>query len=64
MDITQFLQSQGHSRRQIIDLLQTGCILHNNEVCSYRKTPVQTGDSIVVSPHDKESSRYSVSDEI
>ncbi len=48
MDITQFLQSHGYSRRHIIELMQRNYIQHNGETCTYRKTPVSIWDAIVV----------------
>jgi pseudouridine synthase len=56
MDITQFLQSRGYSRRHIIELLQRDCIRHNGESCAYRKTPVAVWDTIVL-PDDSDGTQ-------
>jgi 16S rRNA U516 pseudouridylate synthase RsuA-like enzyme len=48
MDITQYLQSQGYSRRNIIILLQQERIFLNGTPCEYRKEKVHDGDSLTV----------------
>lgn len=54
MDITQFLQQQWYSRRHIVNLLQDSCIKKNDTTISFRKEPVELGDTVLVHGDDED----------